>query len=57
MGMDVCGKNPKINTKEGDFPIYEKYESMNYEQKWDELDADNEMQDKYFEEEKEKDEK
>jgi hypothetical protein len=51
MGMDVFGNNPKINTKEGDFSVYEKYNSMNFEQKWDELDADNELKDKYFEEE------
>ena len=51
MGMDVFGNNPKINTKEGDFSVYEKYNNMDFKQKWDELDADNKLKDKYFEEE------
>ena len=50
MGMDVSGNNPKINTKEGDFPVYEKYNNMDFKQKWDELDADDELRDKYFDE-------
>ena len=50
MGMDVSGNNPKINTKKGDFPVYEKYNNMDFKQKWDELDADDELRDKYFDE-------
>ena len=50
MGMDVYGKNPKINTKEGDFPVYEKYKNMEYKQKWNELDTEEDLTDKYFEE-------
>ena len=50
MGMDVSGLNPKINKSESDFPIYFKYESMSFDEKWKILDNNKEDYDKYWEE-------
>ena len=54
MGMDVHGLNPKQNRKLEDFPILHKYRKMDddnkYEQKWNELDADQALKIQYFNE-------
>ena len=60
MGMDVYGKNPKQNKPMSDFPVYHKYKMMEqkdtekgFQRKWKELDADEELKNKYWEEEDE----
>ena len=50
MGFDLSGMNPKINTKPDEFPVYNKYSEMSFNEKWQELDADEKLKDKYWEE-------
>ena len=64
MGMDVYGKNPKQNKPMSDFPILYKYNVMEreskdergvdgFKQKWEELNADHDLRDKFWEEQRE----
>ena len=48
MGMDVHGLNPKINSD--DFPVFHKFNNMEFKEKWKELDSNDELKDKYFSE-------
>ena len=50
MGMDVYGRNPKINKKIEDFPVYHKYKDMDLKEKWKKLDKDEELQGQYHKE-------
>ena len=50
MGMDVYGKHPKQNKTIEEFPIYDKYCSMKYEDKWKKLDSDKKLRDQYWKE-------
>jgi len=60
MGMDVHGLNPKQNKKIEEFPVFYKYKKMEqsdanteisgFQQKWKELDADEELSEKYWKE-------
>ena len=40
MGMDVHGLNPKQNKKLSDFPIYYKFSNMDFRERWEELDRE-----------------
>ena len=57
MGMDIHGLNPKMNKKMSEFPTMEKMNKLEKEDKWKEkweiLDNDTELREKYW---KEKDE-
>ena len=48
MGMDVHGLNPKIN--KDDFPVFHKFNNMEFKEKWKELDNNDSLRDKYFDE-------
>ena len=48
MGMDVHGLNPKINSD--DFPVFHKFNNMEFKEKWKELDSNDSLRDKYFDE-------
>mgnify|MGYP003153133286 CR=1 FL=1 len=48
MGMDVHGLNPKIN--KDDFPVFNKFNNMEFKEKWKELDSNDSLRDKYFDE-------
>ena len=50
MGMDVYGRNPKLNKKIEDFPVYHKYKDMDLKDKWKKLDKDEELRDQYHKE-------
>ena len=50
MGFDLSGENPKMNMKPEEFPVYSKYEKMRCKEKWEALDADEKLKDKYWEE-------
>ena len=50
MGMDVYGINPKENRKSEEFPTYHKFNSMDFGDKWKELDKSDKLKDKYFKE-------
>ena len=57
MGMDVYGRNPKQNKPIEEFPVLAKYKKMEaedekngFKQKWEELDADHKLREKYWEE-------
>ena len=54
MGMDVHGLNPKQNRKLEEFPVFHKYKKMDdddkFNEKWDELDANQELKQQYFSE-------
>jgi len=50
MGMDVHGLNPKENKTLEDFPVLKKYREMEFEKKWKELDKDEKIREKYWEE-------
>jgi len=58
MGMDVHGINPKQNKTIDKFPVLAKYKEMEteddgFQRKWNELDADKKLMEKYWEEEDE----
>ena len=57
MGMDVYGLNPKMNKKMSEFPTMEKMNKLEekgkWKEKWEILDNDRELTEKYW---KEKDE-
>ena len=53
MGMDVHGLNPKENKTYDDFPVLEEMDSINFKDRWEILDADEETRETYW---KQKDE-
>ena len=50
MGFDLSGVNPKMNMKPEELPVYSKYSEMNFKEKWEILDKDEKLKDKYWEE-------
>jgi len=50
MGFDLYGMNPKINKEPEKYSVYNKYKDMDFKQKWEELDADEELQKQYWRE-------
>ena len=40
MGMDVHGLNPRQNKKLSDFPVYNKFSNMDFRERWEELDRE-----------------
>ena len=50
MGMDVHGLNPKQNKSISDFPTMEKFDSMDFKEKWKIMDKDKKISDKYWRE-------
>jgi len=48
MGMDVYGRNPKQNKPLSEFPVYHKFKDMKFEDKWKELDKDEELKKQYW---------
>ena len=50
MGFDVYGMNPKINKEQEKYSVYNKYKDMDFKQKWEELDADEELRNQYWKE-------
>ena len=50
MGMDIYGKNPKQNRAIDKFPVMKKYDAMEFSKKWKELDKDEKLRTKYWEE-------
>ena len=50
MGFDLSGVNPKMNMKPEELPVYNKYSEMNFKEKWETLDKDEKLRDKYWEE-------
>ena len=50
MGFDLSGVNPKMNMKPEELPVYSKYEKMRFKEKWEALDADEKLKDKYWDE-------
>ena len=50
MGFDVHGMNPKINKEQEKYSVYNKYKDMDFKQKWEELDADEELRSQFWKE-------
>ena len=50
MGFDLSGVNPKMNMKPEELPVYNKYNDMNFKEKWEVLDKDEKLKDQYWEE-------
>ena len=50
MGFDLSGVNPKMNMKPEELPVYSKYNDMSFKDKWETLDKDEKLRDKYWEE-------
>ena len=50
MGFDLSGVNPKMNMKPEELPVYNKYNSMDFREKWEALDKDEKLKEQYFEE-------
>tara|TARA_R110000824_G_scaffold278583_1_gene466834 strand:- start:537 stop:1127 length:591 start_codon:yes stop_codon:yes gene_type:complete len=50
MGFDLSGVNPKMNMKPEELPVYNKYSEMNFKEKWETLDKDEKLRNKYWEE-------
>jgi len=50
MGMDVNGLNPKQNKLKEEFPVYYKFDSMDFDKKWKELGEDKELKEQYWKE-------
>ena len=50
MGMDVYGRNPKINKKREDFPVYHKYRDVDLKDKEPIFKKDDELQVQYWKE-------
>ena len=50
MGFDVYGMNPKINKEQERYSVYNKYKDMEFKQKWEELDADEDLRNQYWKE-------
>ena len=62
MGMDVYGRNPKLNKIREEFPIYNKYQKIEedadeadegFHKKWKELNADETLREQYWKEQNE----
>ena len=52
MGFDLSGINPKMNMKPKELTVYYKYTKMDFSEKWEALDADEKLKDKYWEEQR-----
>ena len=50
MGMDVHGLNPKQNKNLDDFPVMDRFDSMDFKEKWKALDKDKALRDEYWRE-------
>mgnify|MGYP003149277030 CR=1 FL=1 len=50
MGMDVSGLNPKQNKNLDDFPVMDRFDSMDFKEKWKALDKDKALRDEYWRE-------
>ena len=51
MGFDVHGMEPKKNkVNMDDFKVYNKYNSMDFKKKWEELDKDKKLREQFWEE-------
>ena len=50
MGFDLSGVNPKMNMKPEELPVYNKYNSMDFRERWKALDADEELGKQYWNE-------
>ena len=50
MGFDLSGVNPKMNMKMEEFPVYNKYNGMDWADRMKKFDKDKELSDKYWEE-------
>jgi len=48
MGMDVYGKNPKLNKTIDSFPTMKKYDAMEFAEKWKILDKNEKEREKYW---------
>ena len=50
MGFDLSGVNPKMNMKKEELPVYDKYEKMDWPDRWKVLDKNKKERDKYWKE-------
>tara|TARA_R100000152_G_C6709917_1_gene137724 strand:- start:357 stop:863 length:507 start_codon:yes stop_codon:yes gene_type:complete len=50
MGFDIYGMNPKIHKEQERYSVYNKYKDMDFKQKWEELDADEDLRNQYWRE-------
>jgi len=50
MGFDLSGVNPKMNMEREELPVYDKYEKMDWSEKWKVLDKNQKERDRYWEE-------
>ena len=50
MGFDLSGVNPKMNMEREELPVYDKYEKMDWPDRWKVLDKNQKERDKYWEE-------
>ena len=50
MGFDLSGVNPKMNMEREELPVYDKYEKMDWPDKWKVLDKNQKERDKYWKE-------
>ena len=48
MGMDVYGKNPKLNKTIDEFPVMKKYDAMQFAEKWKILDKNEKDREQYW---------
>ena len=47
MGFDLSGVNPKMNMKQEEFPVYNKYNNMDWSERMKKFDKDEELSAKY----------
>tara|TARA_R110002020_G_scaffold157999_1_gene341022 strand:- start:2689 stop:3282 length:594 start_codon:yes stop_codon:yes gene_type:complete len=53
MGMDVYGLDPQVNTVDDSlFSVYLKYKDADFDDKWKELDKDEDLREKYWEQQR-----
>ena len=50
MGFDLSGVNTKMNMEREELPVYDKYEKMDWSEKWKVLDKNQKERDRYWEE-------
>ena len=50
MGFDLHGMNPKMNMKPEELTVYYKYNRMDFNEKWEALDADKKLSKQYWNE-------
>ena len=50
MGFDLSGVNPKMNMKQEELPVYNKYNNMDWSERMKKFDKDEELSAKYWEE-------